>query len=113
MPKCLFCQISQHRIPAEIIYEDDRLITLKDINPKAPVHLLIIPKKHIESIAVLREKDKDLIGEIVYQAKLLAEKFGIAKNGYKLIFNCREHGGQLIDHIHLHLLGGRTLKGIV
>jgi histidine triad (HIT) family protein len=110
---CLFCQISQHKIPTELVHEDDQTVAFKDINPKAPVHLLVVPKKHIESIADLKEEDQSLIGRMIYQAKLLAEEFGIAKDGYKLVFNCRKHGGQLIDHLHLHLLGGKSIKGIV
>ena len=106
---CLFCQIIQHKIPSELIYEDNQLIAFKDINPKAPVHILIVPKKHIESIAVLEEEDQDLMGKMIYRAKFLAEEFGVAKDGYKLVFNCRKHGGQMIDHLHLHLLGGEPL----
>lgn len=110
---CLFCQIAQHKIPSEIVYEDEILVAFKDINPKAPVHLLIVPKKHIESIAALEKKDQNLMGEIIFQAKLLAEEFNIAEDGYKLVLNCRKHGGQLIDHIHLHLLGGEKIESIV
>ena len=110
---CLFCQISQHKIPTKLIYENKELVAFKDINPQASVHVLVVPKKHIESIAVLEKEDQNLMGKMIYQAKLLAEKFGIAEDGYKLIFNCREHGGQLINHIHLHLLGGEMLGGMV
>ncbi len=110
---CLFCQIAQHKIPSEIVYEDEALIAFRDINPKAPVHLLIVPKRHIESIAALEKKDQNLMGEIIFQAKLLAEEFNIAEDGYKLVLNCRKHGGQLIDHIHLHLLGGEKVESIV
>jgi histidine triad (HIT) family protein len=107
---CVFCQIIKKEIPSEIVYEDENLIAFKDINPKAPVHLLIVPKKHIESIADLIEEDKDLIKEMIWRAKILAEDFKIAERGYKLIINCREEGGQIIKHLHLHLLGGKKLE---
>jgi histidine triad (HIT) family protein len=110
---CIFCQIIQKEIPSEIVFEDEKLVAFKDINPKAPIHLLIVPKKHIESVAVLNEEDKSLISEMIWRAKILAEEQGIAKRGYKLIINCGEDGGQLIKHIHLHLLGGKKLEGLV
>lgn len=110
---CIFCQIINKEIPSQFVFEDEQLVAFKDISPKAPVHLLIVPKKHIESIANLTEDDKTLVGEMIWRAKVLAEEQGIAKNGYKLIFNCGEHGGQLVKHIHLHLLGGEKLRCIV
>ncbi|MGC9049015.1 MAG: histidine triad nucleotide-binding protein [Patescibacteria group bacterium] len=110
MNMCIFCQIINKEIPTQFVFEDEKLVAFKDINPKAPVHLLIVPKKHIESVAKLAETDKILIGEMIWRAKILAEKEGIADKGYKLIFNCGEHGGQLVKHIHLHLLGGKKLE---
>lgn len=110
MKDCLFCRIIKKEIPAEIVYEDENLIAFKDINPKAPVHLLIVPKTHLVSVAEIEEKDLPLISSLIWRAKILAEKFKIAKNGYRLIFNCRSHAGQVVDHLHLHLIGGKKLK---
>lgn len=109
MRDCLFCKICKKTTPARIIKEDQELIVIKDINPKAPIHLLVIPKKHITSIAHLDKKDVGLAGLMIYQAKLLAKRFKIAKRGYKLVFNVGQDGGQVIGHLHLHLLGGKKL----
>lgn len=110
---CIFCKIVNKELDTEIVFEDEQILVFKDINPKAPVHLLIIPKKHIESIAHLAEEDKGLIGEMFWRAKKLAEEKGIDKSGYKLIINCGDDAGQIIKHLHLHLLGGQKLKGLV
>jgi histidine triad (HIT) family protein len=91
---------------ADIIYEDERIISFRDIKPSAPLHLLIIPKKHIPSINHLEPQDKELIGELFLAAKKIAKDQGVAKSGYKLVFNVGEGGGQIINHLHLHLLGG-------
>ena len=107
---CLFCKIIKGEIPSEFLYEDDSFVVIKDINPKALVHLLIIPKKHIKSINELIEKDKDLVGQMIFLAKDLAQKQGIAEKGYRLTFNVGRGGGQLIDHLHLHLTGGGEIK---
>lgn len=109
MNDCVFCKIINKQIPAEILFEDDKMVVFKDIKPKAPVHLLIVSKKHIDSINDLEASDSNLMGELVYQGKRMAEEFKIAERGYKLIFNCGPEGGQVIYHIHLHLLGGRKL----
>lgn len=103
---CIFCRIVKHQQKADIVYEDDQIIVFKDINPSAPVHLLITTKKHIKSINELKKKDSQLISRMVFLGKDLAEKQGIAKSGYKLIFNVGRGGGQIIDHLHLHLMGG-------
>jgi histidine triad (HIT) family protein len=103
---CLFCKIIKKEIPSDIVYEDESFISFKDINPKAPIHLLIVPKKHISSINHLEEKDKEMIGELFLVAKRIAEKEGVKEKGYKLLFNVGKGGGQIIDHIHLHLLAG-------
>jgi len=107
---CLFCQIARHQQKADVIYESEELIVFKDINPKALVHLLIVPKKHIKSINELVEKDKDLVSQIIFLAKKLAKKQGIANSGYNLTFNVGQGGGQLIDHLHLHLTGGGEIN---
>ncbi len=90
--------------------ENNQLIVFKDINPKAPIHLLIAPKKHIFSINQLTEQDRDLVSQMIFIAKQLAQEQGIAEKGYRLIFNVGREGGQLIDHLHLHLLGGAKLS---
>jgi histidine triad (HIT) family protein len=92
-----------------MLYEDDKFIVFKDINPKAPIHLLIVPKKHISSINHLEIKDKELIGELFLTAKKIAKEQRVFKKGYKLVFNVGRGGGQLIDHIHLHLLSGKVI----
>jgi histidine triad (HIT) family protein len=104
--ECLFCKIIRKEIPSDIVYEDEDFISFKDINPKAPIHLLIVPKKHISSINDLKEEDKELIGNLFLLAKKIAKEQGVSEKGYKLLFNVGRGGGQLIDHIHLHLLGG-------
>ncbi|PIQ92758.1 MAG: histidine triad nucleotide-binding protein [Parcubacteria group bacterium CG11_big_fil_rev_8_21_14_0_20_39_14] len=105
MEQCVFCKIVNKEIPSEIIYENDKICVFKDINPKAPVHILIVPKKHTESLNELDEREKDLLGEMVLAAKKTAKDFGIS-DGYKLLFNVGKKGGQIVEHLHLHLLGG-------
>lgn len=109
MQDCIFCKIVQHEQSAEIVLENEQLVVFKDINPKAPIHLLVIPRKHIDSVNQLAEQDKDLISEMILTAKRIAQEQGIAEKGYRLIFNVGKQGGQLVDHIHLHLLGGAQL----
>jgi histidine triad (HIT) family protein len=103
--KCLFCKIIKKEIPAEIILEDDLFLAIKDIHPKAPIHILVLPKKHIVSAWHLKKADALLAGKLILFANSVAQKSGIAK-GYKLVFNVGRDGGQLIDHLHLHVLGG-------
>jgi histidine triad (HIT) family protein len=101
---CIFCKIVEGKIPCEKVFENDQILAFNDINPKALVHFLVIPKKHIESVKSLTEKDKDLIAELVLTAKGIAEKNNL--KGYKLIMNVGKEGGQIVDHLHLHLLSG-------
>lgn len=109
-PDCIFCRIVAGQLPAERVFEDDQLLAFPDIKPKAPVHWLIIPKDHDPiSVADMAESHQPLIGQLVWRAKLLAEARGIAESGYRLVFNCRRHGGQEVDHLHLHLIGGHQL----
>ena len=107
--ECLFCKIAKREIPSEIIYEDEKILAFKDIEPKAPTHLLIIPKKHIPSVDHLGKGDRELIGELFLVAQRLAKESKIDKTGYRLIFNVGKDAGQTIDHLHLHLLGGKKL----
>ena len=110
MSKSIFTQIIDREIPADIVFENDLAIAIKDINPQAPVHILIIPKKHISTINDIKESDKVIVGELFMIAKNLAKEYGIDRDGYRTIFNCNEHGGQTVYHIHLHLIGGRQLS---
>lgn len=109
MEGCVFCKIIDKKIPSDILYEDDRVIAFQDLNPKAPVHILVIPKEHIESTNDLDEGDADIVGHIFLVAKKLAKEFGIDKDGYRIVNNCGEFGGQTVSHIHFHILGGRQL----
>ena len=107
MTSTIFDKIISKEIPCDIIYEDDNILAFNDINPQAPVHILIIPKKKIATLNDISEKDTKLVGEIVIRAKKIANSLNIASNGYRLVFNCNKYGGQTVYHIHLHLLGGR------
>lgn len=106
---CLFCKIVAKQIPAKIAYEDDHILAFHDIAPQAPVHILLIPKKHIATLNDLTPADSDVAGRLIYQAKTLAKDLNFAENGYRLVMNCNADGGQTVFHIHLHLLAGRTL----
>ncbi len=108
---CIFCQIADGKIPGEILYQDEEMIAFRDINPQAPTHLLIIPKRHILSLAHLSDADTPLIGHMTKVANQLAKEEGIFESGYRLVINCGEQGGQLVPHLHMHLLGGRSLSG--
>ena len=103
---CVFCQIIKKQINSEIVYEDEKMMVIKDINPKAPVHLLLFPERHIESLVTLRLKDRLLIEGLIWKSKSLAEEQGFASNGYKLVLNCGQGAGQVVPHLHLHLLSG-------
>ncbi|KPJ55379.1 hypothetical protein AMJ47_00735 [Parcubacteria bacterium DG_72] len=102
MNNCIFCKIIDNQMPSEILFENNNFIAIKDINPKAPIHLLIIPKKHIESVKELQEQDKELMGELFLIAKKIGEEKKLA--GYKLVVHVGRQEGQIIDHIHMHLL---------
>ena len=108
---CVFCKIVAGDIPADIVYRDEGLIAFPDINPLAPTHLLIIPKKHIPSLVHLSEAESSLIGDMVNTANQLAKREGISESGYRLVINSGEQGGQLVPHLHMHLIGGRQLSG--
>jgi histidine triad (HIT) family protein len=110
---CIFCQIVSKEIPAVIIFEDEEIVAFKDIHPAAPVHLLIIPKKHLSSLAQSTVEDQELLGKLLGRVKILAEEQGIAQTGYKVVINTGKNGGQLVEHLHLHLLGGREVQKLV
>ena len=108
MDDCLFCKIIAGDIPADRLFENERILAFPDINPQAPTHILIIPKLHIPTLNDLQPEHSELIGELIRIASELAKKEGIAEAGYRTGFNCNDAGGQSVYHIHLHLLGGRT-----
>ncbi len=109
MSDCLFCKIVSGEIPCDKIYENDKLIAFRDIDPKAPTHILVIPKKHIRSINELEISDQNLAGEILLAAKEIARIENIESSGYRTIFNTNNDGGQTVYHIHMHVMGGRQL----
>jgi len=107
---CLFCKIASGQMDTEFIYENDSLVVFRDINPHAPVHLLLVPKRHIRSINDLTDADNEILAELIMVAKEMAKKEGVDKSGYKLLYNVEKGGGQVIFHLHLHLMGGWTKK---
>ncbi|SHF48624.1 histidine triad (HIT) family protein [Desulforamulus putei DSM 12395] len=106
---CLFCKIIAGEIPSQVVYEDDRVFAFKDIAPVAPVHVLLIPKKHISSLEDLSPEDAEIMGHIVVTAAKLAKELGLQK-GYRVVSNCKEEGGQTVYHVHFHLIGGRKMQ---
>lgn len=110
MSECLFCKIVERRIPSTLVHEDEQVIAFRDINPQAPAHLLIVPKRHIGTLNDLQSGDADLLGHMVLTAQRLALQEGVAESGFRLAMNCNREGGQTVYHIHLHLLGGRAMQ---
>ena len=110
---CIFCKIEKGEIPADITYQNERVLAFRDIAPAAPVHILIIPKKHIESISNIDVSDVELVGTLILAAANIAKELGISDTGYRLIFNTGPDSGQMVGHIHLHLLGGKDLGPMV
>jgi histidine triad (HIT) family protein len=107
---CLFCKIARHELDAAVVYEDDDVLAFKDIQPQAPVHVLVIPKRHLATLNDLRPDHGDLIVRLVLAATKIARDQGVADDGYRLVWNCQEGAGQSVFHLHLHLLGGRRLN---
>lgn len=106
---CLFCNIAYKKIPAKIVYEDTEMIAFHDINPQAPIHILVIPKQHIATIDDTDTKDEQLLGSMILAAKKIAHAEQLHRTGYRLVFNVNSGGGQEVYHIHLHILGGRQM----
>ena len=106
---CIFCRIISGEIPSDIVYQDEQIVAFRDIDPKAPVHLLLVPRKHIESAAGLSEDEASIMGHLVTVANRLAIEAGVSEKGYRLVVNCGPEGGQEVPHLHLHLLGGRQM----
>jgi histidine triad (HIT) family protein len=109
MSDCLFCKIIDRKIPASIVYEDDRVIAFEDITPQGPTHVLVVPKRHIPSLNELTPADDAIIGEIVRRAAAIAKERGIEAGGFRTVFNTNKNAGQTVFHIHLHLIGGRSM----
>ena len=107
---CLFCKIASKEMDANILFEDTEIMAFQDINPQAPTHALIIPKKHIATINDVDDSDQLLLGKMILNAKKLSAEFGVAEDGYRLVFNVNVNGCQAVYHIHLHLIGGRQMR---
>lgn len=112
MAETIFSKIISKEIPADIVYEDDDILAFRDINPQAPTHVLIIPKVEIATVNDIQADQAELIGRLVLTAQLIAREEGIAEDGYRLVVNCNRHGCQEVFHLHLHLIGGKQLRGI-
>lgn len=111
MADCIFCKIARKEIPSNLVYEDETVVAFKDLEPQAPVHVLVIPKKHIESLLALTDEDKALVGHILADVvPQLARELGVAEKGFRVIANTGEEGGQSVKHLHFHLLGGRSMQ---
>ena len=109
MSDCLFCKFVTGEIQPDVVYEDDQVLAFRDVNPQAPVHILVIPKRHIATLNDLQAEDAELIGGLYLAAQKVAEQEGIAEAGYRTLINCNAQAGQTVFHIHLHLLGGRRM----
>jgi histidine triad (HIT) family protein len=110
MLDCILCQIANHNIPSTIVYEDEQIIAFEDIDPQAPVHVLIVPKKHINTLADLKESDTELLQQILLVAKTVSRLTNIEHTGFRVILNCNPDGGQTVYHLHAHILGGRKMN---
>jgi histidine triad (HIT) family protein len=109
-PNCLFCKIIAGEIPSKMVYKDKEVVAFADINPAAPVHMMVVPVQHIVSLATMAEKDSSIVGKMTAVANKVAKEQGISGKGYRLIINSGPEAGQVIQHLHMHLLGGRELK---
>lgn len=106
---CIFCRIVNKEISAKVVYEDDRVFAFHDINPQAPYHILVIPKKHLSTLLEISEEDKDLIGHIYMTINKIAQDLGFAERGFRVVVNCKEEAGQTVFHVHFHVLAGRPM----
>jgi len=113
MTECLFCKIAEKKVAAKVLYEDELAMAFEDIHPQAPVHVLVIPKKHIARALDIEEKDNPLVGHLFQVANRIAREKGIAESGFRLMVNCNRDGGQVVYHLHLHLLGGKPIGPMV
>lgn len=113
MEDCAFCRIVEKKIPAKILYEDELALAFEDIYPQAPVHVLIVPKKHLATVMDLSEEDNALMGHLFQVAKKMARDKGTDENGFRIILNCNRDGGQVVYHLHMHILGGKRIGPMV
>ena len=110
MEDCIFCKIAGKEAPSDMVYQDDLVCAFRDISPKAPTHILIIPKKHLRSMVEAKEDDKELLGHLLYVANQIARKEGISEDGFRVVINSGSHTGQMVWHLHIHLIGGRKMS---
>ena len=109
MSDCIFCRIAEGKIPGDIVYQDEHVVAFRDLNPQAPTHVLVIPRRHISTLNDLADGDADLVGRMYLAAKAVAGQDEIAERGYRTVMNCNAEAGQSVFHIHLHVLGGRAM----
>lgn len=109
MATCLFCRVVAKEVPSRIVYEDDQVVAFQDINPQAPTHLLVVPKRHLDHLLEIEERDVALLGHLILLVNRLARERRLAQSGYRVVINCGADGGQTVAHLHLHLLGGRPM----
>jgi len=107
---CIFCKIARGEIPSRMLHQDDRVVAFDDVNPAAPVHFLVIPREHIDTLDDAREEHAALLGHMLFVGAKLARERGVADDGYRQVINCRANGGQVVFHLHLHILGGRPMR---
>lgn len=107
---CIFCKIANQEIPSELVYENDNIAAFKDLNPQAPIHILVVPKKHIGSMNEIKQENKNIIADIFEAIVIITKQEGINDSGYRVISNCGENGCQSVEHIHFHILGGKKLS---
>lgn len=110
MSNCIFCRIASGEIPANVVYEDEHVVAFRDLNPQAPTHVLVVPRRHIATLNDVGETDAELIGRMYLAAQAVAARDGIAEPGYRTVFNCNAEAGQTVFHLHLHVLGGRVME---
>ncbi|MBQ2897042.1 MAG: histidine triad nucleotide-binding protein [Clostridia bacterium] len=110
---CIFCKIINKEIPSTIVYEDESVIAFKDLNPVAPVHILVVPKKHISALREVQEEDITLLGKVLYTCKEIAKSLPECDGGYRVINNCGDNAGQTVKHIHFHIIGGKNMPNLI
>ncbi len=107
---CIFCRVAAKQIPSQIVFEDEKVVAFRDLNPQAPTHILLIPRKHMASMADVQDADQTLLGDLMMAAKNIAKSEGLPKNGYRVVVNTGANAGQTVFHLHLHLMGGRSFS---
>lgn len=110
MDDCIFCKIASHEVPSKIVYEDEYAVAFNDLNPQTPVHVLVVPKKHIASIAAAQTEDEQLLGHLLLTVQRVAKALGVEESGYRVISNCGKDACQSVQHLHLHILGGKPMQ---